>query len=107
MDQFKLSTSAGFRGDRVTNYFLVFVESSAEQKATLLVGSDDANKVWVNGKHVHTFRGSRAVGFAQDKIDIQLKTGRNSIVIKVENYNGPGGVSLAIRSTSFLQLRTR
>ena len=95
------------RGDRVTHYFLVYADSSADQEVELLIGSDDANKVWVNDRQVHQYKGSRAVGYAQDRVKTQLKSGRNTILIKVENYNGPGGVALSVSSPSPLQLRTR
>jgi putative membrane-bound dehydrogenase-like protein len=106
VDQVKYNQSQGFRGEHVTNYFLVYLDSAAQQPATLLVGSDDSVRVWLNGQVVHTYRGSRAVQPGQDKVDVQLQSGRNVLVLKVENGNGPGGVSLAIRSESFVSVST-
>ncbi len=85
----------------------MFADSAADQEATLLIGSDDGNRVWVNGKEVHRYRGTRAIGFAQDKVPVQLKSGRNTIVLKVENYSGPGGVALSVQSAAPLEMRTQ
>ncbi len=92
------------RSVNVAHYFLVLADSAVEQQATLLIGSDDANKVWVNGKMVNRFDGSRAIGYAQDQAQVNLQQGRNTIVIKVVNGDGPGGVSLGIRSSGYLDL---
>jgi hypothetical protein len=90
----------------VTNYFLVFADSAADQEASLLVGSDDSCKVWVNGRQIHEYRGDRALQPAADQLKVALKSGRNAIVVKVENHQGPGGVSLSIGSSANVQLRT-
>lgn len=106
VDQVKYSQSRGLPADKVTNYFLVYADSAGEQNVELLIGSDDSCRVWVGGEEVHRFKGSRAVGYAQDRAKAKLKAGRNAIVIKVENYNGPGGVALSIAAPAPVQLAT-
>lgn len=106
-DQVKYSQQRGLPTERVIFYYAVFADSAAEQSATLLIGSDDGNRVWVNGKEVSKYNGSRALGPAQDKATVQFKAGRNTIVLKVENANGPGGVALSVQSTAPLEMRTQ
>jgi putative membrane-bound dehydrogenase-like protein len=107
VDQVKYCRERNLPGENVTFYYLTFADSAADQQVQLLLGSDDSCKVWVNGRQVHRFQGSRAVGYAQDRVNASFKTGRNTIVLKVENYNGPGGVSLAVSSPAAVQLQTQ
>ncbi len=106
VDQVNYARKRRVRGEAVTNYFLVYADSAADQEATLLLGSDDSCKVWVNGRQVHEYRGNRALQPAADQFKVPLKSGRNAIVVKVENHQGPGGVSLSIGSEGNVQLRT-
>jgi len=106
VDQVKQAGAAGKRGTKVVNYYLVFCDSAAEQEAKLLVGSDDSCRVWVGGREVHRFDGTRALAAGQDEVTTKLAQGRNAIVIKVENVDGPGGVSLAIAAPQPVELRT-
>ncbi|HXT58882.1 MAG TPA: PVC-type heme-binding CxxCH protein [Pirellulales bacterium] len=106
VDQVKHARRRRVRGEAVTNYFLVFADSDADQDISLLVGSDDSCKVWVNGRQVHEYRGNRALQPGADQVKASLKNGRNAIVVKVENHQGPGGVSLSIGSSANVQLRT-
>ncbi|MGE0608186.1 MAG: hypothetical protein AB7O62_13910, partial [Pirellulales bacterium] len=107
VDQVKYCQGRGLKTDHVTNYYLVHADSAADQTAELLIGSDDGCKVWVNGKQVHEFKGSRAVGYAQDRVKTPLRAGRNTILLKVENTNGPGGVALSIAAPSGLEIKTQ
>jgi putative heme-binding domain-containing protein len=106
VDQVKYARQRRVRAEAVTNYFLVFADSSADQDVSLLLGSDDSCKVWVNGRQVHEYRGDRALMSGADQIKTSLKAGRNTIIVKVENHQGPGGVSLSIGSPANVQLRT-
>jgi putative membrane-bound dehydrogenase-like protein len=105
-DQVKHAHRVGVPAEGVTNYFLVFADSDAAQEANLLMGSDDSCKVWVNGRLVHEYRGDRAVGQADDQFRVPLIAGRNTIVIKVENHQGPGGLALAIGAAKNVELKT-
>ncbi|MGH7137966.1 MAG: hypothetical protein ACREHD_19630 [Pirellulales bacterium] len=55
---------------------------------------------------VHEYRGDRALGQADDQFTAPFVAGRNVIVLKVENHQGPGGVALAIATPKNVQLRT-
>lgn len=60
------------------------VAPEAIKDATLLVGSDDYIKVWVNGKLVHAYNKERRAAEAdQDVVEgVNLKKGANRIVVK-------------------------
>ena len=76
------------------------------QQVSLLIGSYDACLVWVNGEEVHRFTGTRKLSPAQDRVPARLKSGRNTLLIKIVNQDGAGGASLSISSPSSVQFRT-
>jgi putative heme-binding domain-containing protein len=107
LDQVQYCQSRQLPTDKVACYYLVYADSAADQQSTLLIGSDDSVRVWVNGEEVHRWQGSRAVGYAQDRVAAALRAGRNTIVLKVENTNGPGGVALSIAAPATVEVKTR
>ncbi|HEX5444915.1 MAG TPA: PVC-type heme-binding CxxCH protein, partial [Pirellulales bacterium] len=106
VDQVAYAHRRKLPAEGVTNYFLVFAESDSDQAAQLLLGSDDSCNVWLNGELVHQYRGSRAVGQADDRLKVRLRGGRNVMVIKVENHQGPGGLALSIAAAANVQVKT-
>ncbi|HEU4753792.1 MAG TPA: glycoside hydrolase family 2 TIM barrel-domain containing protein, partial [Armatimonadota bacterium] len=66
------------------------------EDASLLFGSDDSAKVWLNGKLVHTVVRIRGVNLDEDEIrGLTLKPGPNVLVVKVAQ--GVGGWGVAAR----------
>ncbi len=57
------------------------------------VGSDDAVKVWLNGRVVHDNKVLRGLTLDQDTVQLQLKSGPNDLLVKVVNAGGPDGFS--------------
>jgi putative membrane-bound dehydrogenase-like protein len=106
VDTVKFDAARGAATGNVTHYFAVFIDSAADQDVTLLVGSDDGCKLWMNGQETHTNDVTRAVGFGQDRVRTTLKTGRNTLLIKVVNGDGPGGLSLAAIASGPVQFKT-
>jgi len=94
----------GLRGDKVVCFYLVTIDSPAPQPAQLTIDSDDNCRAWLNGHEIHKYVGRRALGQAPDKIEAALVEGHNTLVIKVENLGGPGGVSVSTSSASLLRL---
>ena len=72
-------------------YGSVSLNSPREQKTKMLVGSDDAVKVWLNGNLVHNNPVNRGAGDYQDQFSVTLKQGTNILLIAV--YEGVGGWS--------------
>ena len=72
-------------------YGSVALDSPREQKTTMLVGSDDAVKVWLNGVLVHSNPINRGADNYQDQFPVTLKNGTNTLLIAV--YERGGGWS--------------
>ena len=77
------------------------------KNATLLFGSDDAAKVWLNGEVVHTVTRVRGVSLDEDEIrGLTLKPGRNVLVVKVAQGVGGWGLSARFELPDGSVLRT-
>ena len=72
-------------------YGVVILESPQEQNTTMLVGSDDAVKVWLNGEMVHNNPIDRAAENYQDTFPVTLQPGANILLVAV--YEREGGWS--------------
>jgi len=72
-------------------YLRAKVWSPQTQKATLLLGTDDGVKVWLNGKQIHANNAARGVAVDQDKVPVSLQQGLNELLLKVTNGGGDWG----------------
>ena len=72
-------------------YAFTTLHSPINQKVILALGSDDRPKVWLNGELVHQEFGRRWVEPDQDKIEVLLKKGQNTILLKVVQFHGQWG----------------
>jgi HEAT repeat protein len=59
-----------------------------EKDAVMNIGSDDGIVVWVNGEKVHATPGPRGLTVDQDKVNIHLKEGANTILAKILDQGG-------------------
>ncbi len=73
-------------------YGSVTLDSPRQQETTMLVGSDDGVKVWLNGEVVHYNPVTRGAGDYQDAFPVTLKQGTNVLLVAVDN-RGHGGFS--------------
>ena len=73
-------------------YGSVTLNSPREQDTTMLVGSDDEVKVWLNGELVHYNPVLRGAGDFQDAFPVTLKKGPNVLLVAVDN-RGHGAFS--------------
>ena len=73
-------------------YGSVTLNSPREQDTTMLVGSDDEVKVWLNGELVHYNPVLRGAGDFQDAFPVTLKRGANVLLVAVDN-RGHGAFS--------------
>jgi CubicO group peptidase (beta-lactamase class C family) len=63
-----------------------------ETRAVLFgLGSDDAIKVWVNGKLVHENWANRPVTTDDDLVELPLQRGANRLLLKIQNGQGLWG----------------
>jgi len=70
-------------------YFHRTIESKADVKATIFVGSDDSVSVWLNGRRVHHNNVARGMPQAKDVVPVELEEGTNSLLVKIGNIGGP------------------
>ena len=69
-----------------TAYALINIVSPRERRNIAMgVGSDDAVKVWLNGKVVHINNVNRATTGVQDVFRVNLKAGDNLLLVKVSD----------------------
>ena len=73
-------------------YGSVVLDSPEEQETTMLVGSNDAVKVWLNGQLVHQAFIRRGAGDYQDFFPVTLKQGKNVLLVALDNH-GHGSFS--------------
>ena len=73
-------------------YGSVTLNSPQRQETTMLVGSNDAVKVWLNGEMVHYNPITRGAGDFQDAFPLTLKIGVNVLLVAVDNH-GHGAFS--------------
>ena len=69
--------------DHATSYALVNIYSAIDQEVTMRVGSDDAIKVWLNGRVVHTNIINRSSTDYQENFLVDLKARDNLLMVKV------------------------
>ncbi len=67
-------------------YGSVVLDSPVEQQTTMLVGSDDAVKVWLNSELVHRAFVARGAGDYQDFFPVTLKQGKNVLLVALDNH---------------------
>ncbi|MCA9136389.1 MAG: DUF1553 domain-containing protein, partial [Planctomycetales bacterium] len=87
-------------------YFYRKLHASSKRKLQLSLGSDDAIKVFVNGKEVLANFVARAALPDQEKLEIDLDAGDNDLLVKVVNTGGIGGFYFKKISESVLGLPT-
>ena len=80
------------------------ITSPIDQEATILLGSDDGAKLWVNGKLVLTSKMTRAAAPEQESVKVKLVKGANRIVFKINNGNDPHGLYLTVLSEEELKV---
>lgn len=64
-------------------------------RSKLAVGSDDTLTVWINGRQVYKFGGSRTHLLRQDKVDVDLVAGTNQVVVQCGNLSSDWAFSVA------------
>ncbi len=75
--------------DDHSSYALITLESAiAQSGVTMRTGSDDAIKIWLNGKVVHNNSIDRGAEDYQDRFKVDLKQGDNLLLVKVSERRG-------------------
>jgi putative membrane-bound dehydrogenase-like protein len=77
-------------------FAVAYIDSPVARPAQVGVGSDDTLTVWFNGKEVYKFSDNR--GYTPDvaRFDVELKKGKNLVMVKCGNGGGPWAFSVAV-----------
>jgi hypothetical protein len=84
----KLSDVLGERSNTVA-YVLTNIHAKKETRTTLRLGSDDAMRVYLNGRQVFENVIQRSGSPDQDRTQITVRQGWNQLVLKIVNASGP------------------
>ena len=84
-------------GDYAAHYLARTIHSPSARRAIFAIGSDDAVKIWVNGRLVHSNNIVRGAVAAQDLVEVDLDPGANLVVMKVVNFGGLSGYAFELR----------
>ncbi len=69
-------------------YAVTYIYSATNKIVPLYIGSDDGAKVFLNNKQLYRYLGVRIAEPDQAEISLDLKTGWNKLLIKIENNLG-------------------
>ncbi|HLK60651.1 MAG TPA: PSD1 and planctomycete cytochrome C domain-containing protein, partial [Chthonomonadaceae bacterium] len=78
-------------GENSAFYLYRVIHANRTLPLPLSFGSDDAIKVWVNGKQVLADKVLRGALPDQEKVTVTLKPGENTLLVKIVNGGGIGG----------------
>jgi hypothetical protein len=81
--------------EQVVVYALAYIHAPKPTATSLLVGSDDGVRVWLNDALVHSNPAYRGAYPDQDRVAVNLKAGWNKLLVKV--LQGAGGFGLYAR----------
>ena len=84
------------RKDNASVYVKGIVTFSEATKLTFGVSSDDAVKVWLNGKLIHSHKIGRGLNMGIDEVIGDFKAGDNELLIKVVNGTSVDGLNLRL-----------
>lgn len=77
-------------------YAYASLVSTREQTVTLLWGSDDGAKVWLNGQQLYSKQVVRGVKRDEESLVLNLKAGQNALLFKVEQGDGGWGLTARV-----------
>ncbi len=80
-----------FTGTNAANYLFRTIEVPAAGPAEISIGRDDAVRVYLNRRQVLAQKVTGGVAPDQAKVKLNLKAGKNELVIKIINASGPSG----------------
>ena len=85
-------------GENSATYIFRNISSVTQQRALLHIGSNDALKVWMNGTELLSKNVQRDAAADQEQVQVELKPGNNTLLLKIVNYSGPSGFYFRMES---------
>jgi putative membrane-bound dehydrogenase-like protein len=101
---FDLAALHGSKANQSASYLYWEIDSPREQPAEILLGSDDGARLWLNGQAVFRTQATRAAAPEQDRLKVTLRKGKNTLLLKVANGDGPHGAYLSLIAEEELRL---
>jgi len=89
-----------WRGDDTAMYLFRRITAQRDCSATLALGSDDAIKVWWNGELVLEHLVGRGAAADQELLQVNLRPGTNTLLMKISNGGGPAGFFAELRASA-------
>ena len=89
----------GSKRANAAGYVLRAIKAPKPTKVRLFAGSDDALRIWLNGKLIKQTLALRGATMDQDRVDAELKAGENTLLVEVANGIGGWGLYLRIEDT--------
>ena len=86
-----------WRGDHSAVYLQRTVRAAGPALVTLSLGGDDAIKAWWNGVEIASKEVHGAAAADQVLVEVALREGDNTLLLKVTNGGGPGGFYFDLR----------
>jgi hypothetical protein len=77
--------------ENASAYVRATVNMASAGEVPLTASSDDAIKIWVNGKLIHANKVLRGINQSYEQIVLKLNAGENTLLFKVTNGFGPDG----------------
>jgi len=93
-----------FNQDHISAYALTYAYSTQVQKMQMLLGSSGAVKVWINGDMVHEHAHARKARKDEDRVEIALKEGWNTVLVKVSTPEGENGLFLRFAGSNGIRV---
>ena len=87
-DTADLSDGVGLKRD-LAGYAFATVSRKESGKALLAIGSDESIRVWLNGALALDRRTQRQLTFDEDQVEVDMKAGENTLLVKLEQRVGP------------------
>ena len=85
-------------GNECVAFLRTFLRASAAGAATLELGTNDGVKVWLNGALIHAKNVGRGLTPNEDKVEIQLSDGWNTLVMAVFQMGGDWSACARVRA---------
>ena len=89
--------------EQTVGYLRTQIASDRRASACLEIYSDDGVKPWLNGELIHTNNVSREIPLRPDAVEVTLKKGTNSLMLKITQDIGPWGAIVRLQPAVTVQ----
>jgi serine/threonine protein kinase len=87
-----------FPNTHAVAYAVTYLDSPADQDATMSIAGDDCFRAWLNGALCHESRINRNLRMDHDLVPVRLRKGRNELRLKIAQETGEWAFAVAIQA---------